>query len=120
MSGGETQTSMCIYVMYNELCEYKDTEWNITYYCLTITVYLIQLCTGGATSPTSPPPDVDCCQSHRGLHIYIYIYSPMFRCLENVYIYLDDSYQTHTHIYYMYIYVLYNNIYWGVCVYIYI
>ena len=42
--------------MYNELCEYKDTDWNITYYCITITVYLMELCTGGTTSPTSPSP----------------------------------------------------------------
>ena len=48
-----------IYVMYNELYEHKDTEWNITLLLLFyyfITVYLIQLCSGGTTLPTSPPP----------------------------------------------------------------
>ena len=51
----------------------------LLYYCLTITVYLILLCTGGATSPTSPPPDVGCCQSHR----VIYIYTSMSQSHEN-------------------------------------
>ena len=52
--------------MYNELCVYKDTEWNITYYCIIITVYLRHLCTGGATSPTSPSPG------------YMHIYEDLF------------------------------------------
>ena len=43
-----------LYVIYNEICEYKDTEGNST--LLLLLYYLIQLCTGGAISPTSLPP----------------------------------------------------------------
>ena len=44
--------------MYIELYENKDMEWNITLLFLLklLLYYLIQFCTGGATSPTSPPP----------------------------------------------------------------
>ena len=75
-------------MMYNELCEYKGTEGNITLLLLLL-YYLIQLCTGGAISPTSLPPGCRLLSVSPGdfqvLGIYAYVYIYMH---VRVYIYL--------------------------------
>ena len=54
--------------MYNELCKFKDTEGNITF--LLLLYYLIQLCTGGAISPTSLLPRCSLVSVSPGISFY--------------------------------------------------
>ena len=81
---------MC--VMHNELYEYKDTEWIITLLLLLLLSISYNSVLVAPPHPHRLPPDVGCCQSHRGIIYFLYfLYFYICSLYCTIYIYSKAS-----------------------------